>query len=106
MAGWAQLRVFPIIPCTLCGSQENLQRQQIGQMLRDWQTRYPGRIKNMAVALQNLVPSHFMDNRHFDFKGLQTAGVADPAGDKAFDPEEFPAFAPSAFAGLPIVPHG
>ena len=101
---WAELRAFPIIPCTLCGSQENLQRQQIGQMLRDWQTQYPGRIENMAVALQNLVPSHFMDNRHFDFKALQATGVADPAGDKVFDPEEFPAFAPSVLAGVPVVP--
>ena len=101
---WAELRAFPIIPCTLCGSQENLQRQQIGQMLRDWQTQYPGRIENMAVALQNLVPSHFMDSRHFDFKALQATGVADPAGDKVFDPEEFPAFAPSVLAGVPVVP--
>ncbi len=104
LARWAELRAFPIIPCTLCGSQDNLQRQQIGQMLRDWQTQYPGRIENMAVALQNLVPSHFMDPRQFDFKALQVTGVADPDGDKAFDPEEFPALAPSAFAGLPVVP--
>src|SRR3989344_5592383 len=60
---WAEHRKFPIIPCTLCGSQENLQRKQIGQMLRDWQQLYPGRIENMAVALRNLVPSHFMDPR-------------------------------------------
>jgi len=59
----------------------------------------------LTVALQNLVPSDFMDSRHFDFKALQATGVADPAGDKAFDPEEFPAFVPSAFAGLPVVPH-
>jgi tRNA 2-thiocytidine biosynthesis protein TtcA len=87
---WAELRAFPIIPCTLCGSQENLQRKQIGQMLRDWQQLYPGRIENMAVALRNLVPSHFMDPRHFDFQGLVANGVADAEGDKAFDGEEFP----------------
>jgi tRNA 2-thiocytidine biosynthesis protein TtcA len=90
LARWAELRAFPIIPCTLCGNQENLQRQQMGQMLRDWQTQYPGRIENMAVAMQNLVPSHFMDSRQFDFKALQATGIADPSGDKAFDPEEFP----------------
>ncbi|MFN9475160.1 tRNA 2-thiocytidine(32) synthetase TtcA [Acidovorax sp.] len=87
---WAALRNFPIIPCTLCGSQENLQRKQIGQMLRDWQQLYPGRIENMAVALRNLVPSHFMDPRQFDFQGLVANGVADADGDKAFDGEEFP----------------
>ena len=54
----------------------NLQRKQIGQMLRDWQQLYPGRIENMAVALRNLVPSHFMDTRQFDFKGLVPNGVA------------------------------
>jgi tRNA 2-thiocytidine biosynthesis protein TtcA len=90
LARWAELQQFPIIPCTLCGSQDNLQRQQIGQMLRDWQTQYPGRIENMAAALQNLVPSHCMDSRHFDFKGLQTTGVADPDGDTAFDDVPLP----------------
>ena len=89
LARWAQIQQFPIIPCTLCGSQENLQRKQIGQMLRDWQQLYPGRIENMAVALRNLVPSHFMDPRQFDFAGLVANGVADADGDKAFDPETF-----------------
>ena len=96
LARWAELQQFPIIPCTLCGSQDNLQRQQIGQMLRDWQTQYPGRIENMAAALQNLVPSHCMDSRYFDFKGLQASGVADPDGDKAFDDEPLPGPAPGA----------
>ena len=98
LARWADIQQFPIIPCTLCGSQDNLQRQQIGQMLRDWQSRYPGRIENMAAALQNLVPSHCMDSRHFDFKGLQPTGIADAHGDKAFDGEELPAFALPASA--------
>lgn len=101
---WAEYRNFPIIPCTLCGSQENLQRKQIGQMLRDWQQLYPGRIENMAVALRNLVPSHFMDTRQFDFKGLVPNGVADADGDKAFDAEELPAQAVGMLAGLPLMP--
>ena len=101
---WAEVRNFPIIPCTLCGSQENLQRKQIGQMLRDWQQLYPGRIENMAVALRNLVPSHFMDPRQFDFKGLVPNGVADADGDKAFDAEELPAQAVGMLAGLPLMP--
>jgi len=104
LARWAQIQQFPIIPCTLCGSQENLQRKQIGQMLRDWQQLYPGRIENMAVALRNLVPSHFMDTRQFDFKGLVPNGVADADGDKAFDAEELPAQAVGMLAGLPLMP--
>ena len=101
---WAEIRNFPIIPCTLCGSQENLQRKQIGQMLRDWQQLYPGRIENMAVALRNLVPSHFMDTRQFDFKGLVPNGVADADGDKAFDAEDLPAQAVGMLGGLPLMP--
>ena len=87
---WAAQQQFPIIPCTLCGSQQNLQRVQVGNMLREWQTKYPGRIENMFSALQNVVPSHLMDGSKFDFKGLKATGVADPEGDKAFDAEEFP----------------
>ena len=83
---WAELRQFPIIPCTLCGSQDNLQRQHMSQMLREWQAHFPGRIESMATALQNVVPSHFMDPRAFDFKGIRATGVADlEDGDKAFD---------------------
>ena len=86
---WAAHRQFPIIPCTLCGSQENLQRQVVGNMLREWQKKYPGRIENMFSALQNVVPSHLMDARLHDFKNLQITGIADAGGDTAFDEEEF-----------------
>ena len=86
---WAQHRQFPIIPCTLCGSQENLQRLQIGNMLRDWQKKYPGRIENMFAALQNIVPSHLMDPKKHDFKNLKTTGMPMPDGDTAFDEETF-----------------
>ncbi|MFM8574743.1 MAG: tRNA 2-thiocytidine(32) synthetase TtcA, partial [Limnohabitans sp.] len=65
---WATHRQFPIIPCTLCGSQENLQRQVVGNMLREWQKKHPGRIENMFAALQNVVPSHLMDAQLHDFK--------------------------------------
>lgn len=91
---WAQHRAFPIIPCTLCGSQENLQRKQVGEMLREWDRKFPGRIENMFNAMQNIVPSHLLDAKAFDFKALQATGVADEEGDKAFDPPELPA--PSA----------
>ncbi len=86
---WATHRQFPIIPCTLCGSQENLQRQVVGNMLREWQKKHPGRIENMFAALQNVVPSHLMDHKLHDFKHLQITGIADEDGDKAFDEEEF-----------------
>lgn len=88
---WAAHRAFPIIPCTLCGSQTNLQRKQVGQMLQDWEKRFPGRIESMFSALQNVAPSHLMDGSRFDFKGLKASGVPDEDGDRAFDPQEFAA---------------
>jgi len=87
---WAKVRQFPIIPCTLCGSQDGLQRQVVGEMLREWEKKHPGRIENMFAAMQNVVPSHLMDHTKFDFKSLVTTGVASEDGDKAFDHEEFP----------------
>ncbi|MBU3739174.1 MAG: tRNA 2-thiocytidine(32) synthetase TtcA [Rhodoferax sp.] len=88
---WAVHRQFPIIPCTLCGSQDNLQRQQVGEMLRDWERRHPGRIESMFTALQNVVPSHLMDRSRFNFQDLRATGVADPEGDRGFDPPDLPA---------------
>jgi tRNA 2-thiocytidine biosynthesis protein TtcA len=87
---WAEHRQFPIIPCSLCGSQENLQRKQIGNMLREWEKKHPGRIETMFTALQNVVPSHLMDTKRHDFKNIKTTGVPDADGDKVFDEEEFP----------------
>lgn len=87
---WAAHREFPIIPCSLCGSQENLQRQLIGQMLRDWEKQYPGRTETMFTAMQNVVPSHLMDVNRYDFKNIKITGQADVDGDKGFDEEEFP----------------
>lgn len=101
-ARWAQHRQFPIIPCNLCGSQENLQRQVVGDMLRDWDKRFPGRVENMFNALQNVVPSHLLDGTLHDFKNLKATGVASEDGDKAFDPESFPSAAPG-LPGLQVV---
>jgi tRNA 2-thiocytidine biosynthesis protein TtcA len=67
LAAYAQQKRFPIIPCTLCGSQENLERKAIGEMLRDWQRRYPGRIESMMRALGEVRPSHLLDRHLFDF---------------------------------------
>ena len=97
---WAAHRQFPIIPCTLCGSQENLQRKQVAAMLQEWEKKHPGRLENMFSALQNVVPSHLADGTSFDFKGLKLTGVASEDGDKAFDHEEFPA---AALPGLQVV---
>jgi len=89
LAAWAELRRFPIIPCNLCGGQEQLQRKQIKQMLREWDKRFPGRIDNLFRSLQNIVPSHLADSRLYDFTGLKPSGQPDPDGDHAFDPAEF-----------------
>ena len=87
---WAEVRQFPIIPCTLCGSQENLQRKQVGQMLKEWDRKFPGRLDNMLHALQNVVPSHLADGTLYDYKGLTASGVPSEDGDRAFDHEELP----------------
>jgi tRNA 2-thiocytidine biosynthesis protein TtcA len=86
---YAQWQQYPIIPCNLCGSQENLQRKQVGNMLKDWQRKFPGRLDNMLHALQNVVPSHLMDAKLHDFKSLKASGIASPDGDKGFDHESF-----------------
>jgi tRNA 2-thiocytidine biosynthesis protein TtcA len=85
---WARHRQFPIIPCTLCGSQENLQRVQMKKMLREWERQFPGRVDNLFKAMGNIVPSHMLDRNLFPFATLQTTGLADPHGDKAFDDDD------------------
>jgi tRNA 2-thiocytidine biosynthesis protein TtcA len=89
LAAWAAVRGFPIIPCDLCGSQEQLQRKQVKLMLRDWERRFPGRIENLFRGVHNVVPSHLLDAGLFDFAGLKATGRADADGDRAFDPEPF-----------------
>lgn len=86
---WAIHRAFPIIPCTLCGSQDGLQRQQVGNMLREWEKKHPGRLDIMFNALQHVAPSHLLDTELFDFQNLKSTGLPDANGDKAFDPESF-----------------
>jgi tRNA 2-thiocytidine biosynthesis protein TtcA len=98
---WAAYRQFPIIPCTLCGSQTNLQRKQVSRMLQEWEKQHPGRIESMFTALQNVVPSHLMDGTRHDFKGLKVTGVPDEDGDKGFDAQEFAA--PAALPALQVV---
>ncbi|WP_367344668.1 tRNA 2-thiocytidine(32) synthetase TtcA [Stenotrophomonas bentonitica] len=73
---YAQARRFPIIPCTLCGSQDNLQRRQVAQMLQQWEDQHPGRIDQIARALGNIHPSQLADPALFDFMALGRSPVA------------------------------
>lgn len=70
---YARIKAFPIIPCNLCGSQENLQRKVMKEMLRSWEKRFPGRLETIFTALQNVAPSQLADRKLFDFFGLDQA---------------------------------
>ena len=86
---FSELKEFPIIPCNLCGSQENLQRKQIKMMLNDWDKQHPGRIESMFNAIKNAVPSHLADTNLFDFKQL-SQDIDE--GDTAFDAPDIKPF--------------
>lgn len=97
LARFAQVKRFPIIPCSLCGSQDNLQRQEVKKMLAEWDRRHPGRVQTIFGSLARVVPSHLMDASLFGFRDLVAAGVADADGDIAFD--EPPCVAPESASG-------
>ncbi|MBP3222058.1 MAG: tRNA 2-thiocytidine(32) synthetase TtcA [Neisseriaceae bacterium] len=82
---YAEIKQFPIIPCNLCGSQQNLQRQAIKEMLQLWQKQHAGRIENIFSALQNVAPSHLLDRQLFDFNHFHQK----TDGDILFDNEDF-----------------
>ena len=84
---YAQAREFPIIPCNLCGSQENLQRKVVGEMLETWERQHPGRLHNILKSLTRVTPSHLLDRDLYDFTSLS---VTPAEGDKGFDGEEYP----------------
>ncbi len=88
LIAYAEWKQFPIIPCTLCGSQENLKRLEVSRLMAEWEKRFPGRVDNVFNALGRVRPSHLLDRELFDFAGLQPSGVPDPDGDRAFDPFE------------------
>jgi tRNA 2-thiocytidine biosynthesis protein TtcA len=88
LAAYAEARGFPIIPCSLCGSQANLQRQVVGTMLREWQKRHPGRVESILRALSDVRASHLLDRRLFDFAGLRPTGQPSPGGRQLVDPKE------------------
>lgn len=85
---YGELKQFPIIPCNLCGSQPNMQRQNIKKMLNDWHEQSPGRIESMFTAMRNVVPSHLCDNTLFDFKSIDSTSGVINGGDLAFDEAE------------------
>lgn len=87
---FAELKQFPIIPCNLCGSQPNLQRQIVKEMLIDWDKNFPGRLETMFTAMQNVVPSHLADTTLFDFKSISKDSGIINGGDIAFDQETLP----------------
>ena len=74
LARYAEARSFPIIPCNLCGNQENLERVKTKELLADWEKRFPGRIENMMRSLQNVVPSHLLDTKLYDFNEFKVPG--------------------------------
>ena len=87
---YASVMQFPIIPCDLCGSQPNLQRGAMKQMLRDWEKKNPGRVESLFRALHQIVPSHLLDGTAFNFKNLDSAEALlgfqpEIDGDRAFD---------------------
>jgi len=84
IASFARTMKFPIIPCNLCGAQENLQRQNIKEMLTAWERQYPGRSQSIFTAMQNVKSSHLMDSKLFDFKSINVGDMVDE-GDVAFD---------------------
>lgn len=87
MERYADAKGFPIIRCDLCGSQENLQRKQIRNMLCEWEKKTPGRLDNVFASLATVVPSHLLDRTLFDFANLQTGDAPVEGGDIAFAEE-------------------
>ena len=85
LAKYAELKQFPLIPCTLCGSQEHLQRRQVGLMLREWERKFPGRLDSIFNAMRKVEPTHLLDRTLQDFAAVRATGHPEPEGDIAFD---------------------
>ncbi|MFL6676629.1 MAG: tRNA 2-thiocytidine(32) synthetase TtcA [Massilia sp.] len=99
---YAEVKGFPIIPCDLCGSQENLQRKQIKGLMREWEKKHPGRVESIFSSLSTVVPSHLMDRDLFGFKDIKADGEANPLGDIAFDEEPCSTPAPTTIPLQPL----
>lgn len=89
LAAYAAIADFPIIPCNLCGSQKNMQRQVVKGMMQEWDKNFPGRLETMFRSIQNVQLSHLADPTRYDFQGLKASGEPVIDGDKAFDEEVF-----------------
>jgi tRNA 2-thiocytidine biosynthesis protein TtcA len=100
LAAYAALKQFPLIPCTLCGSQENLQRKQITLMLREWERKFPGRIESIFNALGKVEPSHLLDRTLQDFAAVRATFRPEPGGDIAFDVDPLLEAATDALAAV------
>jgi tRNA 2-thiocytidine biosynthesis protein TtcA len=85
LEAYSNWREFPIIPCNLCGSQENLKRQEVKRLMQEWEKKFPGRVQNIFASLTRLVPSHLMDRTQHNFVDLRPSGVDEPDGDIGFD---------------------
>ena len=85
LARYAELRAFPIIPCDLCGSQENLKRKQVKEFLREWERRSPGCTDSIFAAMSNVAPPLLLDRRLFDFVGLRAFDQAEGQEDAWLD---------------------
>lgn len=95
IARYSEAMAFPIIPCNLCGSQENLQRKNIKAMLNQWDRQFPGRIESIFTAMQSVTPSHLADSQLFNFDEVRATGLETDEGDTAFDAPSFnQSFAP------------
>jgi len=99
---YAEVKRFPLIPCTLCGSQENLQRKQVGLMLHEWERRHPGRLESIFNALGKVEPSHLLDRTLQDFAAIRATGQPEPDGDIAFDVDPVLEAAADALAAAPV----
>jgi tRNA 2-thiocytidine biosynthesis protein TtcA len=87
LSAYADWREFPIIPCTLCGSQSNLKRAEVKQLMREWEKRFPGRVDNIFSSLTRVIPSHLLDRNLHDFASIEPSGRPEPDGDVGFDPD-------------------
>jgi tRNA 2-thiocytidine biosynthesis protein TtcA len=85
LARYAEAMAFPVIPCNLCGAQENLQRKQVTAMLREWEKQHPGRVETIFNALGNVVTTHLLDRTLRDFGAIHATGAPVPDGDRACD---------------------
>src|SRR5438093_3175291 len=102
LARYAAAMAFPIIPCNLCGEQQNLQRKQVTALLREWEKQHPGRVETIFNALGNVVTTHLLDRTLRDFAAIRTTGSPLPDGDRACDDDAIERGSDIRFAALAV----